>query len=116
MTALILGLLAIALVLFALGWKPSPVDLSALWTGIFSGVKYLITAPVNNFGMLLKRFAFVVALILLLGAAFGGPSASGPDGSYASLQDSIKAYQSAHGLNPDGIWGKQTNTDYVKGL
>lgn len=106
----IAAFIAVLALLFAFGWAP---DFGAIWNAALSGGKTLIVTPLTDAGVLLRRAALVVVAILLLALAL--PVHATTSGSYSDLKASIEAYQSTHGLRPDGIWGNNTNKMYLSG-
>lgn len=107
----IFALITVALFIFALGWKP---DLQAIGTGIWSGIKTISLAPLDDWRAALRRVALAFGIILLL-AFLWSPLPNGGSGTHAELEQAIREYQLAHHLSVDGVWGKNTNTYYLAG-
>lgn len=110
---MLIALIALGLYIYALGWKP---DFQALGTSAWAGIKVISFASINDGWAMLKRLALAVAVILTI-ASFWTPLPSATNGgTYADLKTAIEQYQGTHGLTVDGVWGRNTNAYYLKGL
>lgn len=118
MISTILVLLALVVFAFALGWQPHWDHLSAVGTGGWNGAVALFKAPVtwqSTFDRALAIIAVVLFIVGLVLMPVPGPGNSA-SGAYGDTRASVIAFQQAHGLTPDGIWGPATNAAYQKGL
>lgn len=116
MLNIVLFIVAVALLAVALKGIPKWDAVTAWFTGLWAGVVALATGKGVT---LTQRLLAVVGLFLLIVALIAGGGtdhAASLTGSHAELKQTIEAYQSAHGLSPDGVWGAKTNAAYVKGL
>lgn len=88
-----------------------------VWSAVWAGLKRICLASVSDWRAALDRFLLAVGIILLAASLWSPlPAATTPGGSYADLRAAVVAYQIAHHLTGDGVWGNKTNTSYVKGL
>lgn len=115
---MILGIVAVILIVIAVA-PPDVLSITsgakALWNYFWPGVVRVSTAPFSDWQAAIERFILVVGAILLVASFFGPLPASTEHGRAADLKQAVIAFQTEHGLTPDGIIGQLTVNAYRKG-